>query len=894
VYSLGVILYQMLCGRLPIDVRGSSILEAARQIEEGSPVPLGSLNRALRGDVEVIVARALQRDPARRYQWPAELARDVRRYLAGEPIEARRDSLVYVLGKRAAQYRTLALASAILLVVVIGAAVYARRQQAASALAASEAIAAQHAAAAARQESERAAARLAAELSASRVDQGRLLAAAGDVAGAERLLWDEYLEHPDSPSARWALWQLYARTGCLRTFAAHPGECRTLALAPDGRRFATGGDEPVVRIWSVPDAKPLADLHTGLTSVRAVAFAPDGASVLAAGEGGAVLIDLTTAAPRAVGPPGGDAYGADFAATGLAVAVGSDDGLVRLFDPLGGRLLARLARDEPLAVDAAAGAASASTTPTTFSRPIGVRAVRFDPSCNHLAAAYEDGAVRLWRIDLRRGSATVTSGPPIAGRPGTTGYGVDFSPDGAVLVSGSSDRTLSLWRVSDGAALGAWPTDNGSPRSAAFSRDGRRIAVPGFWRTQLFDAATGRPAPPRNLPGLGDGGGFAAAFTPDDAFLIATGPSGTCRIWDLAADPATVLPSTASPVRDLAVLRAGDDYLLASVQTNGELVLRALRPQTSPGGGRRRVSCHEVLRRNVGSGAQTLAVTADGERLVVGRADGHIVTISARDGAPIQDLPAHDDAVTVVRLASDDRTLVSGSADDDARIWRWRADEHGWDAGPTLACDGDIIGAAVSPDDRVVATTSRPGWLQFWSLEDGRPIGRVSAPGTPWRLAYSPDGRRIAIGSWDATVQVWNVSPSSPVSAGLSLNLPGHTQLVMNQAFHESGELLASVSLDGSLRLWDLQKHLHGEPSPSHDERRRCLLVSEAGAGDSLCVAFLPTPVGGGTFVAAGYGDGTIRIWDLEYFDRHIDGQIDYQQQRRQRRPAATTSPDND
>src|SRR6185436_7686332 len=96
--------------------------------------------------------------------------------------------------------------------------------------------------------------------------------------------------------------------------------------------------------------------------------------------------------------------------------------------------------------------------------------------------------------ELTLGSAKVTAGPRIAGRPGTTGYGVDFSRDGKLFASGSSDRTLTFWRVSDGQPMASWATNNGSPRSAAFSPDGQRVAVPGFWRTKLFDLASGEPA----------------------------------------------------------------------------------------------------------------------------------------------------------------------------------------------------------------------------------------------------------------------------------------------------------------------------------------------------------------------------------------------------------------
>ena len=846
VYALGVIMHQLLTGNVPIDVRGCPIHEAVRRIVEDTPAPLGSTNRALRGDVETIVARALQKDPSRRYQSPADLARDIRHYLNREPIEARRDSLIYVLTKQTARYRTLAYAAAVLLLVVAAAAVYAR-------MAAKRAIAAHVAAAAAQQRSEEAASRLAAELSASRIDQGRLLGATGDLAGAERVLWDEYFDHPADRAPLWALRQLYSRSGCLRTVAAQRGECRALALAADGLRFATGGDEPTVRVWSAPGLERLAELDTGLRAVRAVSFSPDGKRLVAAGEGGAVLLDVATRQRRTLAPLGVTVQGAHMAGNGLAIALGADDGWVRVFDPGSGEVL------------------TSAEPERSAARPAAVRAVRFDPAGAHLAAAYEDGTVRLWQAVLRRGSAELTSGPRIAGRPGTTGYGVDFNPDGTVLATGSSDRTLTLWRVSDGGRVATWETNNGSARSAAFSPDGRHVAVPGFWRTKLFDTATGQSATPSNLPALGDGAAYAAAFTPDARLLITVGGDGTARLWDLTGNPTTVLPSTPSPVRDLALARSAGECFIASVQSDGEVCLRARRLDAP---------WRDVLRLNIGDRAQTLALAHDASSIVVGRADGHVITFNTQDKRIVQDLPAHAEGANVVRLTPDSKTLVTCGSDDVVRLWNSRADGNGWEAGPVLRCGGDVISAAIRPDGKALIATARPGTIHFWDLPDGQPRGQITLGKMPWRLAYSPDGRRFAAGSWDRSVNVWDVASATPnVPARLLDILLGHSQLVLNEAFDESGSMLASVSNDGSLRIWDLSAPTGGNDDPKQTDRRRCLISLEAGAGDSLSVAFMPREFSGNHKLeaAVGYIDGTIRVWDLEYFDRHLNGQVDFQ-----------------
>jgi tetratricopeptide (TPR) repeat protein/tRNA A-37 threonylcarbamoyl transferase component Bud32 len=89
VYALAVILYEMLTGRLPIPVEGLDFVEAARRIREIDPVPLGNVNRTLRGDVETIIGKALAKEKERRYASADEFALDLRRYLADEPIAAR-------------------------------------------------------------------------------------------------------------------------------------------------------------------------------------------------------------------------------------------------------------------------------------------------------------------------------------------------------------------------------------------------------------------------------------------------------------------------------------------------------------------------------------------------------------------------------------------------------------------------------------------------------------------------------------------------------------------------------------------------------------------------------------------------------------------------------------
>ena len=99
VYALGVVLYELLCGKGPYDVTQAAMHQALRIIQEQAPIKPSTHRRALQGDLETIALKALEKDRERRYQSVGEFTRDIRHYLCGEPIEAKRGLPVYILGR---------------------------------------------------------------------------------------------------------------------------------------------------------------------------------------------------------------------------------------------------------------------------------------------------------------------------------------------------------------------------------------------------------------------------------------------------------------------------------------------------------------------------------------------------------------------------------------------------------------------------------------------------------------------------------------------------------------------------------------------------------------------------------------------------------------------------
>jgi eukaryotic-like serine/threonine-protein kinase len=139
VYSLGVILFELLTGVLPSDLAGLPVHEAVRVISDEPPRRLSAvvgpdraLARRLRGDLETIVGKALEKEPRRRYTTAVALSEDLERYLRGEAVEARRSSGTYLFWRAVRRHRRLAASAAAIFVFLAAASAsnYVQRQHA--------------------------------------------------------------------------------------------------------------------------------------------------------------------------------------------------------------------------------------------------------------------------------------------------------------------------------------------------------------------------------------------------------------------------------------------------------------------------------------------------------------------------------------------------------------------------------------------------------------------------------------------------------------------------------------------------------------------------------------------------------------------------------------------
>ncbi|MFO0748902.1 MAG: serine/threonine-protein kinase [Myxococcota bacterium] len=264
VYALGVIAYQVLAGRMPYPIDRSDLVKAFTTIRELEPIPAGKVRRELGGDLEVILKTALAKDPERRYASAAALADDFRRWLAHEPIRARRPSAWYQLSRFARRNRVLVASLGILFAVLVAGVIVSTSLW----LSGEEARA---------------------EL-AHRVDELVLLQARStlDDDPTRAVGWLGDLSPDASWDRAWAVaWDAVGRGVSSAILRGTTSDVEWVDADPEGGRVVSAGYDGTVRLWDLAtgDGRILSG-HSG--EVNRAMFSPDGSRIASAGRDGLV------------------------------------------------------------------------------------------------------------------------------------------------------------------------------------------------------------------------------------------------------------------------------------------------------------------------------------------------------------------------------------------------------------------------------------------------------------------------------------------------------------------------------------------------------------------------------------------------------------------------------
>jgi eukaryotic-like serine/threonine-protein kinase len=788
VYSLGVVLFELLAGRTPIDLTGRPMAEAIRLIQDQEPSRLSSVNAFFRGDVDTIVQKALEKEKSRRYDSAGELAADIRRSLNDEPIVARPISTMYQFRKFARRNKVLVGgALGIVLALAIGLAatgIYAVRADRNAELALQR--------------------QMLAERATYRASIAAAIAAlqSNDVAMARR-----NLEAAPNSLRGWEWRHLHSRLdGSVVAF--HVPSTRTLWtstwFSDDGRRIftASGPTEHAVIEW---DAETGEQLTEPRIVVRRLWKSPGGGAIawidhdrlgfeteLASGKRRAFRFNAEDFGPLWCVMPAADGRSAVF-------DVRPGDGSVSL-------VYADLITGETWSTDRTiyrshwCADAHSSGVVAIYNTDLVSDAQVWRPRSNELltleghtaalthAALSRDAAlllttsrdntVRLWDLAI---GATIA-----IGRGHTDVRFGAFGPDGRLAATCGPDRTIRIWSIPTLEPLGVLSGHEAPIVSVSFSHDGQHLAsICEANIVRIWQIGSGRELDPHVLRGHASFV-YPVTFSPDGSMIASGGWDRVVRLWDAAT------------MKQLATLDGCDGAIYSvAFSADGRLIAATCQDESV------RVwdviSAVEIARHHGWPrGTRHLAFHPRAPRLLLDwAADRAAAYFDPAEGS-ISTNQLSDSPHLGVDLVSPDGRFawrIDGDANASLVLIDLKAGRELWNA------PHGIDGVPVFLDaNRVLAIPrSNVNSVAVFDALTGRQLGLLSGHADNiYGVAVSPDGSRIATCGKDQTIRLWDSETYEEMA-----QLRGHSGYVWSVAFSPDGESLVSGSGDGTVRIWD-------------------------------------------------------------------------------------------
>ncbi|MEG4228272.1 AAA-like domain-containing protein [Microcoleus sp. N9_B2] len=600
--------------------------------------------------------------------------------------------------------------------------------------------------------------------------------------------------------------------------SGHQATLYRLAISPDAQTIASASTDNEVKLWQ-RDGTLIATLpHNGI--VWRMAFSPDSKLLACASGEGTVKVwqqkGTSWPGPKLLHTLEGHSKefnGVAFSPDGEILAASGENNTVKLWDKNGNLL-------------------------TILDRTDAVRSLSFSPDGEMLVSASAEGTIRLWKkgglfwasVKLLRTFQAHSAAI----------WEVKFSPDGKIFASASMDKTVKLWpsHAPSDEELQPLQTLKGHAsgvESLDFSPDGEIFATASGDRTIKFWSKDGKDI--RTFAGHRSAV-WNIDFSPDGKSIASLGIGNAVKLWQ----PKNIffLPLLG---HDAAVYRAAfapDGKIVATASTDGTVKLWRV-----DGAGTGALPLR-TLKEGTG-GLWDVAFSPDGKLIAVG--GEKTVKLWHKDGRFLREINAHKGVVYGITWSPDGKIIASASSDGTVKLW-----QPDGVLVRTLKLDGNAFwSVAFSPDGKALAAVGSSGTLAIWK-PDGTLLQAIDAhQAMTMGVSFSPDGKTIASASTDGTAKLWKLDISStlidtsvPHSSQLLRTLKGHAQGVQGVSFSPDGEIVATASLDNTVKLWN---------------KNGILLRTLTGhRGLVTKVSFSPD----GTFLVSASHDQTAILWDVK------------------------------
>ena len=756
IYSLGVLLYELLTGRPPFEperLRKAAIHEICRIIREEDPSlpsarlttlgekdltatahqrlrPSKRLVSELRGDLDGIVMKALEKSRERRYETTAELAADILRHLRNEPVTARPPGALYRFRKFARRNKLAITAAAVVMASLLGGLAlsswsYLKEKQARGRL------------------------EYRAYLTDMKSACGTALHTRSSLAGTINLLEANRRHAPDFRN-----WEWYFLNGLchqeLLTIPADPKAVFSVSWSSDGKLLATGGAADSIGLWDAASGRKVGELpgHTG--GVRCLAWEPSGTRLASAGNGKSVRIrDTTTGESRILGEHGNIVSSLAWSPDGAWLASGSLDKTVTIWDT------------------------RKNSAPRTLTAAHPVRALGWHPDGSRLIACGDNGLAHCW--DAASGSSRWQHSAEIGGNI----QAAVWSPDGRQIFTGGTQPSVDFRNAETGQTTHSLWDNQNTVTAVAWSPDGRLLASGTRYDGYIaIRSSLGAGAPIRSFRSH-RGSVNSLAWAPDGSKLASASADGTARIWN---------PTARNPS-------------IVSLQMPSALILSWSPDGTKLAAGGRRmdswvydftIQAPVALDGGFVPWTRSVAWNAAGTQLATVGERGLRVWDFATRTTAWRDPSSFPQLSTVAWDTRRGRIIAGGN--------------HGfsiWDAttGTILKTVPLKDGAgklALSPDGRLLAVAGKTVISLFDSVELTRIRSWPAHGETIYSLAWHPAGMRLASGGADTSAKIWDTR-----NGGILHTLNGHGGPVRHVAWNPDGSRLCTGGSDATVRLWD-------------------------------------------------------------------------------------------